>query len=378
MKSDIIIIGGGLSGLIATWQLNRVGLNATLLEARGRFGGRVLTVERDSGANCDLGPSWIWSGQLVVATLLNRFGIPHYEQYSQGALLFQQPNGAVMRHNAPSPMTGSWRIQGGVSALVDAIAAEIPDTNKRLAHTVTGLSSEGGLIKVDVAHGTEALRIEAKQVAIAMPPRLAAELTYNPALPKDAMHLLRETPTWMAGHAKFFAVYERPFWRDNGLCGTAISQRGPLIEIHDASPDTGELYCLFGFVGIDSAGRKDMGHAELTRRATEQLGLLFGEEATRPRTTHLQDWSAEEFTAGSADQKPQTRHPNYGLSVPAGDVWNGRLDFISSETSYTNGGLIEGALESGLRFAKRVTGQSLPLTAEARQVHKASMDWDWL
>lgn len=78
-QSDILIIGGGLSGLIATWQLNQVGLSATVLEARNRFGGRVLTVERESGANCDLGPSWIWSGQPVVATLLNQFGISHYE-----------------------------------------------------------------------------------------------------------------------------------------------------------------------------------------------------------------------------------------------------------------------------------------------------------
>ncbi|MEM1154111.1 MAG: hypothetical protein AAGI44_08210 [Pseudomonadota bacterium] len=47
-------------------------------------------------------------------------------------------------------------------------------------------------------------------------------------------------PTWMAGQAKVVAVYESPFWRDSGFSGDAMSRKGPLIEIHDASPASGE------------------------------------------------------------------------------------------------------------------------------------------
>ena len=39
MQTDILIIGGGLSGLIATWQLRYAGKNASVMEARTRFGG---------------------------------------------------------------------------------------------------------------------------------------------------------------------------------------------------------------------------------------------------------------------------------------------------------------------------------------------------
>ncbi len=41
----------------------------------------------------------------------------------------------------------------------------------------------------------------------------------------------------MAGHAKVVALYERPFWREQGLSGDAISHCGTLAEIHDARND---------------------------------------------------------------------------------------------------------------------------------------------
>ena len=68
MQTDILVIGGGISGLTATWQLRNAGINASVMEARTRFGGRILTVGGDDGADCDLGPSWFWPGQPLVAS----------------------------------------------------------------------------------------------------------------------------------------------------------------------------------------------------------------------------------------------------------------------------------------------------------------------
>lgn len=65
-------------------------------------------------------------------------------------------------------------------------------------------------------------------------------------------------PTWMAGHAKVVAIYERPFWRDSGLSGFVSSRVGPLQEIHDASPEAGSG-ALFGFLGIPVEVRQQLG-----------------------------------------------------------------------------------------------------------------------
>ena len=378
MQTDVLIVGGGLSGLAAAWQLQRAGVEVHLLEARARFGGRAFTVEDDGGANCDLGPSWFWPGQPLVAGLLNHFEIPVYEQYAEGAILLQQADGRIVRSNDPSPMAGSLRIEGGLSRLVAAMSNEIEPTRRFLQHVVTGLAINDEMIAVDVAGPAGTMPMQARQVAIAIPPRLAANLTFAPALPAQALRTLTATPTWMAGHAKFFAVYEQPFWREMGLCGTAISRRGPLAEIHDASPPSGSAFCLFGFAGLDAASRARMGQAEFTRQATLQLAALFGDAAHQPTAIYFQDWSREEFTASAADRQPQTRHPQYGLTLQPGSAWAGKLDFISSETSHGNGGLIEGALAAGLRFARRISGSTLPLAGEPAVQHSASMSWDWL
>jgi monoamine oxidase len=356
MQTDILIIGGGISGLIATWQLRYAGINASVIEARTRFGGRILTVRGDDGADCDLGPSWFWPGQPLVACLLNHFNIPSYEQFADGAVLLQEMDGRIVRTTASSPMAGARRIQGGINRLTDAIVNSIDASHRFLDRVATGFSMVGDVIIVDVTGPSGKIQVQAKQVAVAIPPRLAADLTFLPELPAKTMQTLAATPTWMAGHAKFFAIYDEPFWRKQGLCGTAISQCGPLAEIHDASPNSGSIFSLFGFSGLDAKSRAIMGRSEFIRQATAQLAMLFGNEANRPRAVHFQDWSTERFTANAADCTLQTHHPRYGLNLQLGYAWEGRLEFISTETSFSNGGLLEGALEAGLRFSKRVTG----------------------
>ena len=143
MQTDILIIGGGISGLFATWQLRYAGINATVLEARDRFGGRILTIGGDDGVDCDLGPSWFWTGQPLVASLLNHFNIPYYEQFTEGGVLHQRRDGRIERAIGSSPMAGSLRIQGGIAQLTDKIANEINPSHRFLTHTATALSQPG-------------------------------------------------------------------------------------------------------------------------------------------------------------------------------------------------------------------------------------------
>jgi monoamine oxidase len=378
MQTDILIIGGGLSGLVAVWQLRYAGKNAIVMEARARFGGRILTTKGDDGADCDLGPSWFWPGQPLVAALLNHFNIPSYEQFADGAVLLQEMDGGVDRVTASSPMAGARRIQGGINRLSDAIVNRIDAAHCFLEHVVTGLSIGRDVITADVVGPAGKIQVQTKQVAVAIPPRLAAELSFMPELPLQTIRTLAATPTWMAGHAKFFAIYDEPFWREKGLCGTAISLRGPLAEIHDASPNSGNTFSLFGFSGLDAKSRANLGRSEFIRQATAQLATLFGEKANRPKAVYFQDWSTEKFTSNYADRSPQSHHPQYGLNLQLGSAWDGKLEFISTETSFSNGGLLEGALETGLRFSKRITGLNIPLIDDTYTPRTAEMSWDWL
>ena len=199
--------------------------------------------------------------------------------------------------------------------------------------------------------------IDSQHVVLALPPRLVAQsLTFTDPLPSAANNRLNSIATWMAGQAKFVATYEQPFWRDQGMSGDGFSHRGPLVEIHDASPIRGGPYALFGFVGVPATHRD--GHVvELKQAAIEQLVRMFGEDANKPLAVHLQDLAFEPFTSTEADRSSQGGHSR-GAVLPATE-WDNRIVWSGTESAdqhaHSNG-YLEGAVESGLRAVETLTG----------------------
>ncbi len=66
----IVVIGGGIAGVTAAWELARAGADFTLFEASGRLGGIVETV-REAGFVIECGPdAWVtekpWARALCV------------------------------------------------------------------------------------------------------------------------------------------------------------------------------------------------------------------------------------------------------------------------------------------------------------------------
>ncbi len=75
MPTDCLIIGAGLAGLAAAERLISAGHSVTVLEARDRIGGRVLTAGKDGRVPLDLGPEWVGEDG-AVHDLLAGAGIP--------------------------------------------------------------------------------------------------------------------------------------------------------------------------------------------------------------------------------------------------------------------------------------------------------------
>ncbi len=336
MQTETLIVGGGLTGLSLAYRLEQAGHDYRLIEGRDRLGGRIKSL-RVTDACFDLGPSWIWPGQSRVFALLDQLGLGHFEQWSAGAQVFQHANGTIQRDSGFMSMAGSYRIKGGTAALTDALADRLDPARVSLGAQVTALSQDPLGAVVD---GTV---IAAKRIVLAIPPRLAATLHYAPALPPDVMRDLQGVPTWMGAHAKFVAVYDSAFWRAQGLSGDASSRRGPMVEIHDASPHDGRYGALFGFMGLPADARANAGEA-LTQAALAQLAALFGPKAATPLASALADWSQDRFTATPADAHPPAGHPAYGMPATLARNWEGKLIFAVTELAPDSGGLIEGAL----------------------------------
>lgn len=347
-----LIIGGGLSGLALAEALERQGHAYLLLEARDRFGGRIETVHYEGGY-FDLGPAWFWSGQPRIAALIQRMELKAFEQYTSGNLTFEDAQGQVQHGRGFSPMQGSWRLKGGLAALISALDACVPDSRKRLNAQVQSLTKDAQGITVRLTGGE---CITANRAVLALPPRITAEIAFSPTLPDNTLSAMRAVPTWMAGQAKAVAVYDTPFWRDAGLSGDATSRRGPMVEIHDASPDEGGPFALFGFIGIPPSGRQDT--ALLRQQLYAQLERLFGPEAATPVHLFVKDWAFDPFTSTVADSEPLFAHPTYGLSPAMAHLWDGALCFAGTEVAAEFGGYAEGALEAAEAVFKALTAQT--------------------
>ena len=237
------------------------------------------------------------------------------------------------------------RIEGG-SVLVSERMAEGLDV--RLGQPVAAISQDGSGVSVTTRDGS---CFDGERVVVTIPPTLAGRLRYDPLLPARRDQLTQKLP---AGSViKVFAVYDSPFWREEGLNGQAGSDRGPVKVVFDNTPPGCDRGILMGFLE-GAAAREWSGRPEAARRAAvvECLVRYFGPRAASPVEYVERDWTTEEFTRGC-----------YGAHFAPG-VWTGfgpalrepagRIHWAGAECSPVWNGYMEGAVRSGEATAREV------------------------
>lgn len=354
-ETDTLIIGGGLSGVYASYLLYRNRKSPFIIEARDRLGGRILSPEH-LGFFSDLGPSWYWpSIHHRIYSLIRELGLTGYRQFEEGLGCLQNQSGRIWAVGSKPMEPLSWRLSGGMIGLITKLCERIPEDNIRLNHPVCRIKrlSNGALAEVGALEEEPLASFFAEKVILAMPPRLAAStILFEPELPYDLTQAMLRIGTWMAGQAKFCALYGEPFWRDYGLSGEGFSEYGPLGEIHDGSNDCGAPYGLTGFVGIPAVQRTS--RQLVTEAILHQLAALYGESASRPSVFFYQDWARERFTSTTYDQPPMREHPFYNPPAGQASFWDGIVCFAGTETAAEHGGYLEGALAAAERAVAEI------------------------
>ncbi len=348
---DTIIIGGGLSGVYAAYLLARENKSFMILEARDRLGGRILS-PGFNGFHTDLGPSWYWPDiNPIMKHLIQSLGLKGYRQFETGLGRFEyRSSGVVQTVRGYATTPASWRLAGGMKSLIEKLLKAIPPSVVQINSPVCELKKRPDSIRVIVGELAKEPKAQyaARNVILALPPRLTATtILFTPDLSTNLTQAMMRMGTWMAGQAKFFALYDEPFWRQAGLSGQAFSQQGPLGEIYDGSNNEKEPYGLTGFLCIPAAQRKR--EPSLNQAILVQLAAIYGSEASRPIRLYYQDWAGEKYTATEYDQPMMREHPVY--QPPAGhtSIWEKGIQFAGSETASIHGGYLEGALESAQR-----------------------------
>ncbi len=195
---------------------------------------------------------------------------------------------------------------------------------------------------------SDRLTVKSKLVIVAIPPALAGRIDYAPILPFE-----RDQLTQRYGQGtltKVAAVYDKPFWRNAGLSGTAIGTGGPVSATFDDSPADGSIGVIFGFVGGDYARSYNATPpAARQSQVLSQLATFFGPQARSPTGFFETSWSGEQWTRGCPVGIPAT-----GALLAYGSRLRdpvGRIHWAGTETSTYWNGYMDGAVRSGERAA---------------------------
>ncbi|MGP4058074.1 flavin monoamine oxidase family protein [Mycobacterium sp. 4D054] len=124
-EADVVIVGAGLSGLIAARTVLGAGLTPLILEADTRVGGRILT-EDLAGLPIDLGAQWIGDTHHRMFALAAELGVQTYPQYDDGETTYELAGTGVLRGNAfHDRFAGELAELEKVLRTLDELAAEV-------------------------------------------------------------------------------------------------------------------------------------------------------------------------------------------------------------------------------------------------------------
>jgi monoamine oxidase len=244
------------------------------------------------------------------------------------------------------------RIVGGMQPVARALADQLGD-RVRLDHPVHSLRhGDAGA----VATGPWG-EVAARRAIVAVPPTLAGRISYDPPLPGDRDQLTQRMP---AGSViKVQVLYERAWWRDEGLNGQLLALRSPIGVTFDASPPDREPGVITVFIEAHHAVRAAaLAPDDRRRLVLDHLAVGLGGRAAEPLAYAELDWSEEPWTRGC-----------YGAHTPPGVLTElgpalarpiGTLHWAGTETSDVWSGYIDGAIRSGERAAAEVAAALRP------------------
>jgi monoamine oxidase len=248
------------------------------------------------------------------------------------------------------------RIMGG-SQLVAQRMAEALGERVILSTPIRRLEHNETHVKVIA----DTLTVKAERVIVTLPPTLANRLVYEPALPDSRQQLMQRSS--MGSVIKVMVIYDKPFWREEGLSGQILTDTGPIHTTYDNSPPDSSLGVLLGFIeGENARHLRCLGHDARERLTLESLVNYFGEKALTYVQYLEKNWLTDPWAQGGyCGYFGPNLWTKYGetLREPCG-----RIHWAGTETSSVWNGYMEGALRSGERAAKEILalpGDAVPL-----------------
>jgi monoamine oxidase len=264
-------------------------------------------------------------------------------------LFYVHSNGGLMPLAEVENGAQAERIQGGAQSIALRLAEPLGASVVLSAPIRAVHQDEQGV----VVHG-DGRSWRGQYAVVAVPPALAERMDFGTELPAARRRAHAELP--MGSVIKVVATYARPFWREAGFSGEAVSDAGPVRLCFDDAGLDGHHPALVGFFLGDTARAWTGRPAEERRHAAlECLARFFGPSALEPTAYADVDWLAEPWSTGCYVGLPRP-----GTLTAIGEALRtpcGRVHWAGTETAVEGCGYIDGAVESGERAATELSSR---------------------
>ena len=89
---DVVVVGAGISGLMAARELVKAGKDVLVVEANDRVGGRVLNHTLTGGSVIESGGAFVGPTQNHILALSDELGVPTFKEYVAGKNVYASKN----------------------------------------------------------------------------------------------------------------------------------------------------------------------------------------------------------------------------------------------------------------------------------------------
>lgn len=352
----VLVVGAGLAGLVAAYELSKLRYDVTVIEAQGKVGGRVLTIrDFEGGVHAEAGAGRIREEHDLTHRYIKEFGLPLIPFYPSERQFMRMRAGRPEKVNwlrFAASMAGvtnfsgakKWtKIEGGNDLLPKAFADKLKD---KIIYNAPVLKIEQDARGV-TAHFKEkdAVRsLTGDMLLAAVPFPLLARIEVNPPFPREKAQVIRTT-TYESASRVMLETKSR-FWHQAGLNGFALGAEN--TEIWDGSLGSP------GAHGVLSSYTRYNPSEVLTRRTPEERLDVTMRSLERffpgLRANYVKGISkcwAEDPWAGGAWGLLAGRRLEAGR-VPAGRI------FFAGEHLSGHASWMQGALQSGLMAAEQI------------------------
>jgi len=356
-NKKVIIIGAGISGLVAGYDLTIAGYDVTILEARDRIGGRVLTIRSPFSNNhyVEGGAARIKPSHDLTIAYANHFNLTldpfyatsgDYVDFSNGNRTIID-NTTYLNTSYGSTMRKNYlKIRGGSDQLTNAFANSSELSNKiYLNHAVTSITQNSDNVIVD----TDVNQFQADRVLCTVPLTVLNKINFTPNLSSEKQSAMNGGFRY-APATRIYIQFKNRFWENESLNGWGNTDLPEEIwqPSWDMSGNTGVLMSYLRWSAaedMDALNDDERNNAILNRWENIFEGSINNFDTGVSKSWALDEWSKGAWASPTTSQ-------NETLNDSISQI-EGRLHFAGEHAS-NDRGWMQGALFSGLRGSTEI------------------------